>query len=77
LVEALPAGSGMPLKEGGITMKVYRSSMEKILEKQENDTVITNPKEPVRTFFRKVRFTLSRWAETGKRIFRGSARSSR
>jgi hypothetical protein len=57
-------------------MKVYRSSMEKILEKQENDTVITNPKEPVRTFFRKVRFTLSRWAEAVKRLFRGSAGSS-
>jgi hypothetical protein len=26
-------------------MKVYRSPMEKILEKQENDTIITNPKE--------------------------------
>jgi hypothetical protein len=58
-------------------MKVYRSVMEKILEKQENDTIITNPKEPVRTFFRKVCFTLSRWAETVKRLFRGSPDSSR
>jgi len=51
-------------------MKVYRSSMEKILEKQEDDTVITNPKEPVRTFFRKAGFILSRWADKAKRIFR-------
>jgi hypothetical protein len=58
-------------------MKVYRSPMEKILEKQENDTIITNPKEPVRTFFRKVRFTLSRWVEAVKRLFRGSPASSR
>ena len=58
-------------------MKVYRSPMEKILEKQENDTIITNPKEPVRTFFRKVRFTLSRWCETVKSFFRGSPASSR
>jgi hypothetical protein len=57
-------------------MKVYRSAIEKILEKQENDTIITNPKEPVRTFFRKVRFTLSRWRETVKRLFRGSSASS-
>jgi hypothetical protein len=30
--------------------------MEKILKQQENDTVITNPKEPGRTFFRKIAF---------------------
>jgi hypothetical protein len=58
-------------------MKVYRSSMEKILDKQENDTIITNPKEPVKTFLRKIRFTLSRWGETVKRFFRGSPASSR
>jgi hypothetical protein len=51
-------------------MKVYRSPMERIVDKLENDTVITNPKEPVRTFFRKVRFILSRWADKAKRIFR-------
>ena len=58
-------------------MKIYRSPMEKILEKQEDDTIITNPKEPVRTFFRKVRFTLSRWADKTKRIFQGTGSSSR
>jgi hypothetical protein len=58
-------------------MKIYRSVMVKILDKQENDTIITNPKEPARTFFRKVGFTLSRWADTVKRLFRGSAASSR
>ena len=58
-------------------MKVYRSAMQKILDKQENDTIITNPKEPVRTFFRKVGFTLSRWVEAVKNLFRGSPASSR
>jgi hypothetical protein len=51
-------------------MKVYRSAMERILDQQENDTVITNPRHRARTFFRKVRFVLSRWAERVKRIFR-------
>ena len=37
-------------------MMVFRSPMEKILEQQENETIITNPKEPVRTFFRGVTF---------------------
>jgi hypothetical protein len=58
-------------------MKVYRSSMEKILDKQENDTIITNPKEPVRTFLRKAGFILSRWADKAKRILRESGASGR
>ena len=39
-------------------MAMYRSPMEKILEQQEENTVITNPKEPTRTFFRKIRLYL-------------------
>lgn len=50
-------------------MKVYRSTMERILDKQENDTIITNPKEPLRTFFRKVRFVLAKWSEKIRSIF--------
>ena len=42
-------------------MKVFRSPMEKILYEQENDTIITNKRAPLRTFLRKVRYTLSRW----------------
>lgn len=37
-------------------MRIHRSSMEKILDQQESDTLITNPKQPIRTFFRKVRY---------------------
>ena len=33
--------------------------MEKILKQMENDTVITNPKEPVKTFFRKIRYRIA------------------
>jgi len=39
-------------------MALYRSPMEKILEQQEENTVITNPKEPARTFFRKIAYTI-------------------
>jgi hypothetical protein len=56
-------------KEEGFPMKVYRSTMERILDKQENDTIITNPKEPLRTFFRKVRFVLAKWSEKIRSIF--------
>jgi hypothetical protein len=48
---------------GGAVMKVYRSPMEKILEQQENDTVITNQKEPLKTLLRKIRYILSGWIE--------------
>lgn len=51
-------------------MDVYRSPMEKILKEQENNTVITNPKEPARTFFRKVAYVCSSWSDKIKRIFR-------
>ena len=44
-------------------MQIYRNPMEKILKQAENDTVITNPKEPFRTFLRKVLFILARWLD--------------
>ena len=40
-------------------MPVFRSPMEKILEQQENETVITNPNEPTRTFFRKITYRVA------------------
>ncbi len=48
-------------------MKIYRSHMEKILHEQEMDTIITNPKQPVRTFFRKVHYILSVWGDKLRR----------
>ncbi len=51
-------------------MKTYRSPMEKILYEQEMDTIITNPKQPVRTFFRKIYYTLSMWGDKLRRRFR-------
>jgi hypothetical protein len=51
-------------------MALYRSPMEKILEQQEENTVITNPKEPARTFFRKIAYTYSCWKDKLQRIFR-------
>lgn len=37
----------------------YRRMMDKILDKWDEDTFVTNPDEPIRTFFRKLVF---RWA---------------
>jgi|GEM_PF-604784 hypothetical protein len=59
-----------PLIEKGETMKTYRSPMEKILHEQEMDTIITNPKQPVRTFFRKIHYILSVWSDKLRRRFR-------
>lgn len=50
-------------------MKVYRSSMEKILDQMENDTIITNSREPVMTLFRKIGFVLARRADRVRRLF--------
>jgi hypothetical protein len=43
--------------------------MEKILEQQEEETPITNPKEPIRTFFRKVAFRIAMWVDRVRRFF--------
>jgi hypothetical protein len=51
-------------------MKIHRSSMEKILDEQERDTIVTDPKQPVRTFFRKIRYLFALWIEKVKKLFR-------
>jgi hypothetical protein len=43
--------------------------MEKILEQQENETVITNPRERFRTFFRKLVYRNARWIDALRRLF--------
>jgi hypothetical protein len=48
--------------------------MDKILDKCEEDTPITNPDEPVRTFFRKLVYRLAVWRSKLDR--RGGRRSS-
>lgn len=53
-------------------MDIYRSPMEKTLKQQENDTVITNPKEPGRTFLRKIAYVYNCWVDKLKRVFRRS-----
>ena len=50
-------------------MMVFRNPMEKILEHQENETVITNPKDRFRTFFRKVGYRLAVWTDRVRRLF--------
>ena len=50
-------------------MEIHRSPMEKILKEMENDTIITNPKDPVKTFFRKIRYKLACMGDIIKRIF--------
>jgi hypothetical protein len=51
-------------------MKIYRSPMEKILDKQQRDEIISNPKEPFRTFLRKLLFTISKWSDRVRNLFR-------
>lgn len=48
-------------------MTVFRSPMEKLLEQQENETVVTNPAEPFRTYLRKLAF---KWAVLRERLRR-------
>ena len=55
-------------------MTVFRSPMEKILAEQENGTVVTNPDEPVRTFFRKWAYRLEVWRDRLRRLTHRSDR---
>lgn len=51
-------------------MRIHRSSMEKILDQQERDTIITNPKQPIRTLFRKIRYLLAEGIEKIRNLVR-------
>jgi hypothetical protein len=51
-----------------------RRMMDKILDRYEEETPITNPKEPIRTSFRKLVYRLSVWRSKLRR--RGGRRSS-
>ena len=44
--------------------------MEKILKQMENDTIITNPKDPGKTFLRKITYLCAYWTDRLKRIFK-------
>ena len=63
--------------KGAYVMTVFRNPMEKILQQQENGTVITNPKEPVRTFFRKVAYRLAVWTDRVRRLVSRRPESNR
>jgi hypothetical protein len=43
--------------------------MEKILEQQEENSVITCPKEPTKTFIRKIAFVYACWKDKLKTMF--------
>ena len=43
--------------------------MEKILAQQENETVITNPKDRTRTFLRKLVYRAAVWTDWVRRLF--------
>jgi hypothetical protein len=43
--------------------------MEKILDQQEDETVITNPKDRFRTFLRKWAYRLAVWKDRVRRVF--------
>ena len=51
-------------------MKIYRSNIAKMLDQDERDIIITDPKQPVRTFFRKIYFILSMWNYKLREMFR-------
>ncbi len=51
-------------------MKIYRNPIEKILDEQERDKIITNPRQPVRTFLRKIRYIISGWGDRAAHLFR-------
>jgi hypothetical protein len=65
-----PPGENRILPGKGVKMKIHRSSMEKILDQQENDTIITNPKQPIRTFFRKIQYLVALGIEKTKKVFK-------
>lgn len=50
-------------------MTAYRERMNKILQEQEDGIIITNPKDRVRTFFRKMAYRIAVWNDWVRRVF--------
>ena len=50
-------------------MDVFRSTMEKILKQEENDTIITNPRGKGRTFLRKMVYVSAYWIDRVRKVF--------
>lgn len=55
--------------KGVRVMTGFRGRMEKILDQQENDTIVTNPKERFRTFFRKMAYRMAVAVDWIRRLF--------
>jgi hypothetical protein len=45
--------------------------MDKILREQEDGTIITNPKDRIRTFFRKMAYRVAAFADSIRRLVTG------
>jgi hypothetical protein len=52
-----------------MNMEIYRSPMEKILKQEENNTIITNPDEPGKTWLRKIAYRYAYWRSKIKHLF--------
>ena len=50
-------------------MTAFGQRMDKILREQEDGTIITNPKDRVRTFCRKLAYRLAVMADWTRRLF--------
>jgi hypothetical protein len=55
--------------EGDRTMPQLQDRMDKILQELEDSIIITNPKERVRTFFRKVAYRIAVGLDWIRRLF--------
>jgi hypothetical protein len=51
-------------------MQIHRSPMEKILKQMEDNEIITNPKQPFRSFFNKLVYRCSYQADRLNRVAR-------
>ena len=56
--------------KGLVVMRIYRSTMEKILSQMEDDTLITNSKDPFRAFYYKLIYMCCYHADRLRQIYR-------
>jgi hypothetical protein len=55
--------------KGATIMTAFRTQMNRILQEQEDGIIITNPKDRVRTFFRKVAYRFAVCTDWVRRTF--------
>jgi len=71
-----PSNGQGPLTFKEQSMNIYRSPMEKTLQELEDQTVISNPRDRIRTWMRKIAYRVAWWKDRFNRRTSGGSKQN-